>query len=483
MKKMKKLLLKISMMLIVAPCYGQRTDAQIVKKSADEYSHLSPLLKRHADSRMSYEIQLEKAMLGDAQAMVDISQMYAYGKGIKRDLGKSIFWLERATEFNFGPAWTELGVCYKYGRGVSVNYTQAYHCFSKAADLQNPTGLYSKGFMQYKGLGCPQNYAAALLDFKRGADLGDPLCMYMMGLCYRNGFGTIKDLAQADFWLNKAAELGVSAAESEMDRSESEIDARAKEIASQGQEASILLNYAAYEANMFNRIFDIFSNLSGITYKGYWLKYDWSGEQIVKAEKITLLCEENAGTLGCNIMFSDSSIGCFFNGTEGVDNTIISKDFQLKRNDRYVDSYDDQLFVSQVKLGLRMTRNGENLLLGEVYGFSTHESEPERPIKIVLKRSIENVNLHDSKIRVSTQAIISPNPFTENCNIHLDVEETTMCQISITDINGRSVYQSNKENLTQGKYIYPLQTEFSPGTYFVTLLLNNDIKTLKLIKL
>ncbi len=131
--------------------------------------------------------------------------------------------------------------------------------------------------MQYKGLGCPQNYAAAFADFNRGADLGDPLCMYMMGLCYRNGFGAVQDIGQADFWLNKAAELGITAAESELNRPESEIDARACELVNKGKDAKSLLHYATYSANEFNRVSDLTGNLSGVAYRGYWIKYDWSG--------------------------------------------------------------------------------------------------------------------------------------------------------------------------------------------------------------
>lgn len=480
---MKKLILLLGVFLSMAPCYGQRSDAQIVTISEQENSRLSPALKRNAEAKLNFENLLEKAMLGDAQAMLDLSHLYATGTGVKRDREKAFFWIKRATDLDFGPAWTALGVCYKYGRGVPVDYAQAYRCFSKAAAHQHPAGLYSSGFMQYKGLGCPQNYAAALADFNRGADLGDPLCMYMMGLCYRNGFGVVQDIAQADFWLNKAAELGITAAESELDRPESEIDARARELMDKSKEAKALLNYAAYNPNEFNRISDIASNLSGISYRGFWIKYDWSGEHIVKTDAIALTCQENAGILNCELAFKDSETRYSFKGTVGNDNTITSNDFRLKRNDRYVTSSNDQLFITQIQLGLRTTDSGENLLLGEASGFSTHEAEPERPIKIVLQRSNEFTESSDAATRMNVRAYVFPNPFTDQCSIHLDVEEATSCRIAIADINGRIVYQSSKAELPQGSYVYPLQAELAPGTYFVTLLFNNDFRTLKLIKL
>lgn len=479
---MKKLILLLGVFFSMAPCYGQRSDAQIVKKLEEENSRLSPVLKRDAEVRLAFENQLEKAMLGNAQAMLEVSHLYASGAGVKRDMEKSLFWIKRSTDLDFGPAWTALGVCYKYGRGVKVDYVQAYNCFSNAAAHWHPLGLYSKGFMQYKGLGCPQDYAAAFVDFNQGADLGDPLCMYMMGLCYRNGFGVVQDIAQADFWLNKAAELGITAAESELDRPESEIDARAREMLDKSNEAKSLLNYAAYSPNEFNRISDIASNLSGINYRGFWIKYDWSGEHIVKTDAIALTCQD-AGILNCELAFKDSENRYSFKGTVGNDNTITSNDFRLKRNDRYVTSSNDQLFITQIQLGLRTTDSGENLLLGEASGFSTHEAEPERPIKIVLQRSSEFTDSSDAITRENVRAHITPNPFTDQCSIHLDVEEATSCRIAIADVNGRIVYQSSKAELSQGAYVYPLQAEFVSGTYFVTLLFNNDFRTFKLIKL
>lgn len=480
---MKKLILLLGVSLKMVICYGQRSDAQIVSISKIENSCLSPELKRNAEARLNFENQLEKAMLGDAQAMLDLSHIYATGTGVKRDWSKAFFWNERATDLDYGPAWTALGICYKYGRGVQVDYAQAYRCFSQAAAHQHPAGLYSSGFMQYKGLGCPQNYTAALVDFNRGADLGDPLCMYMMGLCYRNGFGVTQDIVQADFWLNKAAELGITAAESELDRPESEIDALAQEMLAKSKEAKALLNYAAFNPNEFNRISDIASNLLGINYQGYWIKYDWSGEHIVNTDKINLTCQQNKGILNCELAFKDSGINYSFKGMVGVGNTITSKDFRLKRNDRYVTSSDDQLFITQIQLGLRTTANEENLLLGEVSGFSTQEAEPERPIKIVLQRSNEFIESSNATTRMNVRASVSPNPFTDQCSIHIDVEEATSCRIVIVNVDGRVVYQSSKAELQKGSYIYPFQAELLSGTYFVTLIFNNDFKTLKLIKL
>ncbi len=149
-------------------------------------------------------------MLGDAQAMLDLSHLYATGTGVKRDREKAFFWIKRATDLDFGPAWTALGVCYKYGRGVPVDYAQAYRCFSKAAAHQHPAGLYSSGFMQYKDWDAPKTMQL-LADF-RGADLAT----HRDGALYRNGFGVGRKAHLAD----KAAEStlrpnGIGSPESE----------------------------------------------------------------------------------------------------------------------------------------------------------------------------------------------------------------------------------------------------------------------------
>lgn len=103
----------------------------------------------------------EKAILGDAEAMYQLSLCYMHGKGYLK-----------AAEQGDADAQYNLGLCYENGIGIKKDYTQAVYWFKKAAVQED----YEVSFS----------------------------AKYAVGLCYEEGRGVKKDRSKAIEWYLKA---------------------------------------------------------------------------------------------------------------------------------------------------------------------------------------------------------------------------------------------------------------------------------------
>jgi TPR repeat protein len=83
----------------------------------------------------------------DAHACYLYGLRFLHGWGVKADLGNAELWVRKATKYNYGPAWRELGNMYvEYGQWMSgkKNWLEirkaAYDCFEKAAAANDAEG-------------------------------------------------------------------------------------------------------------------------------------------------------------------------------------------------------------------------------------------------------------------------------------------------------------------------------------------------------
>ncbi len=75
-------------------------------------------------------------------------------------------------------------------------------------------------------------------------------------------------------------------------------------------------------------------------------------------------------------------------------------------------------------------------------------------------------------------AVLYPNPVVSNATLQI-TGNTKNVSLSITDMSGKKIWQSNNSNATIVKL--PVE-KFSAGTYFVTVTNGMESKTLKLVK-
>ena len=120
----------------------------------------------------------EAAIQGHAMASYNLASMYFFGaKDVKKDLDKSIQWLEKADILGF------LDAPYKFG-GIyfkKKDYSKAAQWFKKAAIQGHPLAQADLGLMYSKGKGVPQNDELAAQWLKKAAIQGHPLAQADLG--------------------------------------------------------------------------------------------------------------------------------------------------------------------------------------------------------------------------------------------------------------------------------------------------------------
>lgn len=475
---MKQFLSLLLCLLATSALQAQRSDTE-ASLQASRLEASKPIKQKGIKARKSnLQAQQLDAALGSSQSQYFYGLQLLQQAVTQMDSSQALYWLIRAADGGSAAALHQLGVFYKYGLLVEYDLARALQYFDQSAQLGYTHALYSRGFMRYKGLGCEQNYPAAAADFQDGSSAKDPMSMYMLGLCYRNGFGVPRDPVQGDYWLQQAAEAGVMAAESELRRAQSEIETGARQLAEKSKGATQLMRFAEQlQANTFNRITDLASALNETYYTGYWVKYDWSGEHIVEAVPIRLICHGSATDLTGRLTFEGRDIDYVFSGVVDNNNTLVARRLTLKRHDRYIQSDDDNLGINSIELGL-YAENTDELLIGQVRGFSSFEQEPERPIRLLL-HAVPEPQSASHKI----EALLTPNPTDGPCNIRIDLEQDDTCQIMVFDVNGRLVHEGTTVHLAKGSYLYPLAVELAAGTYFISMKFTQEFKTLRLIKI
>ena len=210
----------------------------------------------------------EKAILGDADAMLELSTCYRFAMGVNKDIDWANYWLECAAKAGSTKALTVLtslgdngtglkdakrreldaivqreqqklkvddgpidystyndalyrkaqsgdakaqyylGDCYYDGKGVAKDYSQVVYWYRKAAEQGYALAQADLGYCYQKGYGVDMDYDKAVYWYRKGADQGNANSQNSLGYCYRNGLGVTADNYQAVYWYRKAAEQG-----------------------------------------------------------------------------------------------------------------------------------------------------------------------------------------------------------------------------------------------------------------------------------
>lgn len=90
--------------------------------------------------------------------------------------------------------------------------------------------------------------------------------------------------------------------------------------------------------------------------------------------------------------------------------------------------------------------------------------------------SVENLNGKNNN------TLIYPNPFTGNINIEITSLKTSTTFIQLYDLNGRQIL-SREYQINQGSNTIPIETiDLSNGTYLITITMENQVSSHKIIK-
>lgn len=321
------------------------------------------------------------AVQGNPEAMNALGVQYKTGFGVTPDSQKAVEWFAKAATAGYTKAWYNLGLGYK----DALDFTHAFACFDKAAGLHDTQSEYAKGYMLYKGLGCTQNYSEAVRLFARGAVSDKPNCMYFYGLCLRNGYGVPTNKDSARYWLLQAAGLGYHMAADELMIKDPEYVQEAGLLAAKIQATRQIITknkVSNLRQKVKNQIPQ--ENLAGI-YNGYLLKYDWSGQHVVEANKLNI-------SLNCN---HDSVTGVWIEDdiltlpikallTSG---TLVFSEMQYSKTSHYSTGQPELYIFEKAHVQLSRSKDGV-YLSGTIQQFIPCRNEPAKPLFIALKRTV-----------------------------------------------------------------------------------------------
>ena len=178
-----------------------------------------------AETQYSQDLY-ERAVMGDREAMYQLSRCYMGGNGVTADYERSDYWLERAAKEGQPDAKkvidmmggktalssskrAQLAAEEKRERErleKNIDYSKYNDALVKKAQSGDARAQNNLGYCYENGLGVTKDYNEAVKWYRKAAEQGNAYGQYNLGLCYENGDGVSKDINQAVKWYRKAAE-------------------------------------------------------------------------------------------------------------------------------------------------------------------------------------------------------------------------------------------------------------------------------------
>lgn len=126
----------------------------------------------------------------------------------KKNYTEAMRWYRVAADRGNAQAQVEVGNLYGQGQGVPQNYGEALRWYRLAANQGNDEAQNNVGFFYMSGWGVPQDYAEAMRWLRKAADQGNEVAQRNIGMIYLQGMGVTPDRAEAIRWFRKAADKG-----------------------------------------------------------------------------------------------------------------------------------------------------------------------------------------------------------------------------------------------------------------------------------
>lgn len=139
------------------------------------------------------------------ETLYKLAICYEKGLGVEKDLKKSIFWLQKAAYKGNSEAQNKLGLHYYF---YAKDFEKAFYWFQKAAEAGQIDAQVNLGFCYDFGFGVEMDEKKAAYWLTKGAMAGDPTAQFGLGVYYKEGCGVEKDPSKAAYWFQKAAEAG-----------------------------------------------------------------------------------------------------------------------------------------------------------------------------------------------------------------------------------------------------------------------------------
>ena len=147
----------------------------------------------------------DSAEQGDADAQFALAEIYASGRGVKKDIAKAENWYFQAAKQGHAVAMVELGMMYEHGNGVKIDTAYAVTWYQKAANLDNVQAQFRLASMLESGRGVKKDETMALSWYQKAAAQGQRYAQLELAAAYFAGRVVGKDDMLAIYWLLKSS--------------------------------------------------------------------------------------------------------------------------------------------------------------------------------------------------------------------------------------------------------------------------------------
>lgn len=192
---------------------------------------VDPLNPKHFLSWYPLNCGYQKVRQGDEGTQLSIARMYAFGRGVPKDVGKAFKWSRKGAEQGHRSAQYFLGFLYLKGdEDGARNYLEAARWFRKAAEQGYGDAQLRLGAMYAAGIGVPKSIEQAVSWLRMAAHQGVADAQWLLGDMCSSGLAVPKE--EAKTWLSRAAKQGHLGAKAslKLQKSPSEILAALKSI-------------------------------------------------------------------------------------------------------------------------------------------------------------------------------------------------------------------------------------------------------------
>lgn len=169
------------------------------------------------DYKTAYNFTIPLVRHGNPDAENLLGMMYELGKGVPKNLGKSVAYYRQAAEQGNRYAQYNLAVSYDAGTGVPQNYREAVKWFRQAAAQGMSSAQYDLAVMLEQGRGTKTDFAKAVSWYQKAAEQGHVQAQNNLGWLYEAGKGVKRNLVTAYAWFDAAASQGFDVATQKRD--------------------------------------------------------------------------------------------------------------------------------------------------------------------------------------------------------------------------------------------------------------------------
>ena len=139
------------------------------------------------------------------EAMYDLSDCYADGEGVDKNMPLAIKWVTKAADAGYVKAQAALGGAYFEGmEGLDQNYALSEKYFLLAAQKDNSEAQAALSLLYIE----MEEYEKAMLWARKAVQMEQPMAFLALGRIYDEGLGVDVDHKEGLRWFEKAADKG-----------------------------------------------------------------------------------------------------------------------------------------------------------------------------------------------------------------------------------------------------------------------------------